>query len=689
MSRPSWDKVKPIVADALELETGERVAFLERSCGDDAELRAEVESLLAAAADIDSLPGARDAISRAATGALRQIEHDTTDSALRSLLETALGQQYELLRPLGRGGMGAVYLARDTALERLVAIKVLRPDLAALEEGRERFRREARVIARLAHPGILPLYTFGEVHGTLYLVMAYVPGVTLAERLRVEGRLQPAETTRILAELADALARAHREGVIHRDIKPANILLDDATGHAILADFGIAKIEGAGDPITSTGMVLGTPDYMSPEQVSGHVVDERSDIYSLGAVGFTMLTGSPPTSIPTLDAPLEIRRVILRAIARAPDKRWPSASALADALAVLKRDARTPEPVRDLPAFGAYAALWAMAWITMSLTLRPSGDRALLLLIAMLVPLGLVLHVGNKVANGVEPLEMARIAFWPPEWWGMWWPRGLRRPGDVWMRLPRPARLIREALSVFTILLPALVLIGNPFERLLPERTHDTVSNVFDVLEVGLVAAAGAATIAAIAWARRRNLSWGERIRLLFGPTAASSDWETPRLAQLLSGNASTIREPLADSPSDHLRAITELAPRLGETGRRAAAAAARMTASIRASESEEARLARETSSDEIDRLSARVAALEGAHPAEGSDESELLILLRRQLELVRAMRVRSVLAAQRRTRLLSLMHALWTGLRDGDAERASQLVTEIETSLSSGATSS
>jgi len=253
----------------------------------------------------------------------------------------------------------------------------------------------------------------------------------------------------------------------------------------------------------------------------------------------------------------------------------------------------------------------------------------------------------------------------------------------VWMRLPRPARLIREALSFFTIVLPTLVLIGNPFERLLPEHTHDVVSNVFDLLEVGLVAAAGAATIAAIAWARRRELSWGERVRLLFGPTAASPDWETPRLAQLLSGGSSAIREPSADSASDHLRAIVELAPRLGDTGRRAESVAARLTSAIRACESEEAHLARETSTDEVDKLGARVAALDGTRPAEGSDEAELLSLLRRQLELVRAMRVRSVLASQRRTRLMSLLHALWSGLRDGD--RPTQLVDEIERALPPG----
>jgi hypothetical protein len=203
------------------------------------------------------------------------------------------------------------------------------------------------------------------------------------------------------------------------------------------------------------------------------------------------------------------------------------------------------------------------------------------------------------------------------------------------------------------------------------------------VLEVGLVAAAGAATIAAIAWARRRELSWGERVRLLFGPTASSSDWDSPRLAQLLSGGTSEIPEPAPDSASDHLRAIVDLSRRLGDTGRRAESVAVRLTSAIRACESEEAQLARETSTEEVDKLGARVAALDGTHPAEGSDEAELLGLLRRQLELVRAMRVRSVLASQRRARLLSLMHALWIGLRDGD--RPAQLVDEIERALPPG----
>ncbi|HEY9225012.1 MAG TPA: serine/threonine-protein kinase, partial [Gemmatimonadaceae bacterium] len=341
---PRWEDVKPIVADAMELPASERSAYLDKSCGDDAQLRAEVESLLAAAPDdSDSFPRARAAISRAWSSALESTSHD--DASLRALLETALGQQYEIVRPLGRGGMGAVYLARDAALERLVAIKILRPDLAALEDGRERFRREARIIARLSHPGILPLHTFGEVQGTLYLVMAYIPGVSLAERLRVEGRLSPDETARVLWELADALECAHGEGVIHRDIKPANILLDNATGRAILADFGIAKVEGAAEQITSTGMVLGTPDYMAPEQVyAGAAVDERSDIYSLGAVGFTMLAGHAPASDDSTyarvasrpaaiekyapDISPELSRVLGRCLERDPALRWPNAKSL-------------------------------------------------------------------------------------------------------------------------------------------------------------------------------------------------------------------------------------------------------------------------------------------------------------------------------------------------------------------------
>src|SRR3954462_11864443 len=260
----------------------DRAAFVDQAAGDDVELRREVLSLLAVSdGTADGLHPGRLVID--------------ADRALHALLATALGQQYEIVRPLGRGGMGAVYLARERALERFVAIKVLRPDLAAAPDSRERFRREARVAAQLSHAGILPLHTFGEVSGIWYFVMGYVRGVSLGERLHIEGRLPGEEAQRILVELASALEHAHAHGVIHRDIKPANVLLDEQTGHAMLADFGISKVHGAGDSLTGTGVIIGTPHYMSPEQSLGAPsVDERSDIYSLGAVAYTMLAGREP-----------------------------------------------------------------------------------------------------------------------------------------------------------------------------------------------------------------------------------------------------------------------------------------------------------------------------------------------------------------------------------------------------------
>ncbi|MEX2152063.1 MAG: serine/threonine-protein kinase, partial [Gemmatimonadaceae bacterium] len=348
-----WAQIKEVVAEAIETPLSERAAFVERVCSSDSELRREVESLLAASDDADSLPQARSAIASAAKALASE-----NDSALRTFLENALGQQYDILRPLGRGGMGAVYLARERSLERFVAIKVLSPDLAAAPESRERFRREARIAAQLSHPSILPLYTFGEVGGIWYFVMGYVRGESLAERLRLEGRLPWADALRILTDLADALECAHKRGVVHRDIKPANILLDDETGHTILADFGISKTSGLGDSLTATGVVVGTPDYMSPEQALGSPdVDERSDIYSLGAVAYKMLAGREPfAGINTAalmfrrlaDDPMPLQAVapavpdavatvVMKCLARDRDVRWPDARSLKGARAAARK----------------------------------------------------------------------------------------------------------------------------------------------------------------------------------------------------------------------------------------------------------------------------------------------------------------------------------------------------------------
>jgi serine/threonine-protein kinase len=214
---------------------------------------------------------------------------------VRRSLEKALGGQYQVLRLLGRGGMGAVYLARDTALERLVAVKVLPLDKGEDAASRERFRREARTAARLTHPNIVPLHGFGEADGMLYLVMGYVQGEPLAARMRRGTRPGLAEARRVGAEIADALDHAHGRGVVHRDVKPDNILIDDETGRAMLADFGIAKARGGGTSVTQAGGVVGTPAYMSPEQAAGREeLDGRSDLYSLGVVLYALVAGRLP-----------------------------------------------------------------------------------------------------------------------------------------------------------------------------------------------------------------------------------------------------------------------------------------------------------------------------------------------------------------------------------------------------------
>ncbi len=170
---------------------------------------------------------------------------DIPSDPLRAALERAIGSQYQVVRLLGRGGMGAVYLAREPSLDRAVAIKVLPPE-ASDSSSCERFRREARTAAKLTHPNIVPLHTFGEADGMMYFVMGYVQGESLADRLRREVQLSPGEARRLLAQIADALDYAHRQGVVHRDIKPDNILLDDSSGRPMLTDFGVAKASVGG-----------------------------------------------------------------------------------------------------------------------------------------------------------------------------------------------------------------------------------------------------------------------------------------------------------------------------------------------------------------------------------------------------------------------------------------------------------
>src|SRR5687767_4501876 len=222
-------------------------------------------------------------------------------SGVSDRLSAALADRYRIERELGQGGMATVYLAEDLKHKRKVALKVLKPELAAVL-GAERFVQEITTTASLQHPHILPLFDSGTADGFLFYVMPYIQGETIREKLNRETQFSVEDAVRIAAEVADALDYAHRHGVIHRDIKPENILLSD--GHARVADFGVARaVEAAGgEALTGTGLAVGTVTYMSPEQSAAAAVDGRSDIYSLGAVLYEMLAGEPPFGGPTPQA---------------------------------------------------------------------------------------------------------------------------------------------------------------------------------------------------------------------------------------------------------------------------------------------------------------------------------------------------------------------------------------------------
>jgi serine/threonine protein kinase len=277
------------------------------------------------------------------------------DDELRAHVERALAAHYELDCEIGRGGMGIVYRAKDRRLKRQVAIKLLPPELAFRSEIKSRFLREAETAAQLSHPNIVPIYTVDEQQQLVFFVMAYISGDNLAKRLHERGVLTIDETRKVLREVADALSYAHDRGVVHRDIKPDNILLDAVTGRPMVTDFGIARaMDSEGDSrLTATGMAIGTPAYMSPEQAAGErEIDGRSDLYSLGILGYQMLTGEPPfiaSSTPAMlvkhiserpipveqrrsDVPQDLARSVMMLLEKDPANRFPTAAALVAAL---------------------------------------------------------------------------------------------------------------------------------------------------------------------------------------------------------------------------------------------------------------------------------------------------------------------------------------------------------------------
>ena len=363
-SAARWAAVRAAAEAALDRAPGERAGYLASACGDDAQLRAEVERLVRACEDAAA---ANDFLREpAALFASPLLDRETTTGgdeagAVPESLRLALDAEgYTVERELARGGMAVVYLARDRRHARAVAIKVL-PGRVRAAVSAARFLAEIRVTARLTHPHVLPLHASGEAGGRLYYVMPYVDGETLRQRMARERPLPVPVATQVLREVAGALDYAHRQGVVHRDVKPENVLLVD--GHAVVADFGIARAVSQAQDASRTdpGLMLGTPAYLAPERARGDpATDHRADLYALGVMAYEALAGAHPFGARTPEAmrtahltetptPLATRRpdvppvlaaLVMQLLAKDPAARPPRASDVARALDAVDRPAR-------------------------------------------------------------------------------------------------------------------------------------------------------------------------------------------------------------------------------------------------------------------------------------------------------------------------------------------------------------
>lgn len=358
-------------------------------------------------------------------------------------LQEALAGRYSLERELGRGGMGIVYLAHEVALDRPVALKLLPPGYAARPELRERFLREARTAAKLSHPNIVPIFAVDEVDEFVFFAMAYIDGEALGHRIRTRGPLPASEAARILREVAWALAYAHAQGVVHRDVKPDNVLLESGSGRALVADFGIAHVhERPG--MTEVGEVLGTAEFMSPEQASGEAVDARSDIYSLGVVGYYALSGKLPFEAPTVaavlakhitqpappvtsvapEAPHRLAQAIDRCLGKDPSHRFANGEELAEALGTsLEVRRELPVPLRvfinkNREAFRAspLLVLFLLPMLMGLIAEVVSGDVVASTILGLIIgvfiatPIGMLAHMARRLLKSGYGVEDAVAA---------------------------------------------------------------------------------------------------------------------------------------------------------------------------------------------------------------------------------------------------------------------------------------
>jgi serine/threonine-protein kinase len=343
-----------------------------------------------------------------------------TSAAEVGRVRRVLAEQYQIERVVGEGGMATVFRAEDLKHRRKVAVKVLRPELAATLGG-DRFLREVEIAAQLNHPHIVSMHDSGNNDGVLYYVMPFVEGESLTQRLAREGSLPVGDALRIARQVSDALAHAHKRGIIHRDIKPGNIMLSE--GHALVADFGIARALRSGTTaITTAGLALGTPLYMSPEQATGsREVDERTDVYAVGAVLYEMLTGEPPFSGRSAQAiisrsttephrPLAVTRpglppslesLVSKALAKRASERVASAEELSNEIARVQMElARASVPMANVTAdelrrWGMLGGALVLALVLLSFIAGRWG-LPLRLLVPVIAVLGVAVLVLRK-----------------------------------------------------------------------------------------------------------------------------------------------------------------------------------------------------------------------------------------------------------------------------------------------------
>ena len=426
MTPERWQQVRELLHSAMQLDPAQREQYLAQHCISDPSLRQDVDSLLAVDAELRA--SFLDSEVMAATVSRTWMKHAT-----QLVPGTRLGR-YEILEMIGAGGMGQVYRACDTQLPRLAAIKVLPSDLSSDPERRQRLEREAHAIATLQHPHICTLYDVGTQDGVDFLVMEYLQGETLAERLQ-KGSLPLEQTLRIGSEVADALDAAHRRGIVHRDLKPANIFIT-THGESKVLDFGLAKLDeneptpdtptaliaASQKMLTTPGLAMGTVAYMSPEQVRGKELDRRTDIFSLGAVLYEMATGKlafpanttavtfkqildsqpiPPTRLnPAM--PERFDEIVGKTLEKDRDLRYQSAADVRADIYRLKRDSASgfSEPAQKMqPEFGLKLLLGSFA------SGRTTGW-------IFLVPLRFHSHQPSSVSRAI-PTMVTKIIFGP------------------------------------------------------------------------------------------------------------------------------------------------------------------------------------------------------------------------------------------------------------------------------------